>query len=114
MEGNKVRIWLSFDLNFKTDPTPLYKWLADNDAQDCGIAVATLTYDWDHVADLHKVVEHDLREAGLSIVDGDRIYLVAPIRDEDGTTREIGKFLFGGRQRAVWDVYTVKNAAADE
>ena len=94
------RIWISFDLVNGRDQKGMYRWLALNDARDCGPGLASLVfyYQDDLVNDLRQEL---VRE--LDLKTGDRVYVV--YKDpEDGEVT--GLFLFGQRNYKTGQVDT--------
>jgi hypothetical protein len=92
-------IWISYDLGVRGDYEGLYSWLDAHDAKECGDSVAVLTYRYNGSlsdklkADLKKSITTDKRT---------RIYI---IYREQGTNKNKGRFIFGGRKASPWTGY---------
>lgn len=85
------RWWLITDFGMRSDAGPLYRWLDQHQAMECGDDAAT--FESDHP---RPPLEEELR----ALVDGDmRLYLIGP---RDDGTGFLGRFIQGARARAHW------------
>ncbi len=95
---------LNYDLGLKGDYESLYKTLDNLGAQDCGNSNCTFDFSYssscnnhdDRFEELSKFFENE-----VEFKKGDRVYAV--VLDSKEIAR--GRFLFGNRQRPVWEGY---------
>lgn len=93
-------IWLTFDLGFQGDYPGLYAWLDERKAKECGDNVAVLKFVFQ--GDFITVLKESLAE-NIKLEKNNRIYICYQEKD-----KMVGKFVFGGRKRAVWEGYSLK------
>lgn len=107
MAGKKT-FWISYDLGLKGDYTGLYTFLDSVQAKECGDSIAFFQRDYGEkfLDGLKKDIEKF-----VTIAKTDRIYLIYL---ENDTNKVKGKFLYGGRKRAPWEGYAMKNTSTTE
>ena len=90
------RIWLSHDISSPRVRDRFYRWLAAQDARECGPALVTLNYVYrDELLD--ELIEEMAKEVDPSA--DDRIYLI--FKDPfDGEVT--GAFIFGQRKSDIY------------
>lgn len=106
----KKAVWLTFDLGISGDYDGLYKWLANNDAIECGDSVACFRYQskTEQLEDFIEALTNELREE-VKVTKNTRMYLVY----RDGQKIK-GRFLFGKRHQAPWTGYGESDSIVDE
>ncbi len=87
------RYWLSFDLCLRGNYDKLYQWLDSAEAVECGDFLATFN--------ATKSLEELTGELSSLVDENARLYLINPPKG--------GIFIKGGRKRAPWAGYSVKN-----
>ena len=105
-------IILNFDLGLKGDYESLYRFLDNNKAQDCCNSNCAFEFPFSNNKLNHseKFIEvKSVLEDNVSLKRGDRIYCI--VHNEEGIPR--GSFLYGHRQRPVWEGYGEKNKEDD-
>lgn len=95
---------LNFDLGLKGDYESLYKTLDNLNAQDAGNSNCVFEYKFasgieSHQERFDEIIK--LLEDKVEIKKGDRLYAI--VFNSDKIPR--GKFLFGHRQRPIWEGY---------
>ena len=106
-DGNdtgETRYWISFDLGLMGDYSHFYKWLDEQEAQECGSGTASIISN----KSLDAIVSA-MRDA-LQETPRARVYILA--RQPDG--RFGGKFVIGGRRKAPWSGFAVRASDAVE
>lgn len=104
----KKAFWLSYDLGIKGDYTGLYTFLDSVDAKECGDSIAYFQKDYGN--DFLDSLINELKSC-INFNHTDRIYVVYSDND---TNKSKGKWLIGGRKRAPWEGYAIKNASVEE
>ena len=114
-----MRYWLSFDLGFVGPLDPLYRWLADHEAEECGQSVATFESDKtrDELAkeltglllgpiapSLTSITPATL--TGLGLLPARRLYLIS--------MKQGGRFILGTRKQAPWAGYSSTGQVGDD
>lgn len=103
-------IWVCFDLAFGSSCQGLYTWLDKVGAQDCGDSMAVIKYksEGDFLSEIDRELKLHVKPA-----DSDRIYI---IYKDDDSGKVCGRFINGGRKRAVWDGFwrTDESESVDE
>lgn len=95
---------LNFDLGLKGDYESLYRLLDNLNAQDCGNSTCVFRFNYsgrdldynEKFSQLRKELEEK-----VSLKKGDRIYSI--VHNKNGVPR--GTFLYGHRQRPIWEGY---------
>jgi hypothetical protein len=98
-------VWISYDLGVRGDYEGLYSWLDAHGAKECGNSLAVLAYP--HEGPLIDRLKADLKRH-VTIDKRSRIYVV--YRDQ-GTGKNKGRFIFGGRRAAIWTGYAPSDLA---
>lgn len=99
---------LNYDLGLKGDYENLYKTLDNLEAIDCGNSNCTFDFKYSISCNNHEDRFKELKKYFENEVDlkkGDRIYAV--VLDSNEIAR--GRFLFGNRQRPIWEGYGSKD-----
>jgi hypothetical protein len=102
--------WISFDIDYKTNVEPLYRWLDKHNAKECGFAIAGIRME---ESETSQSLEDYIRSTLIDSMDlsaSDRIYLIYKRSGEQ--TGYQGTFLHGARTKAIWDGYNVENENA--
>ena len=97
----ETRYWLSFDLGLRGDYQPLYAWLDQQEAKECGEGVATFCSNMsrDEIADKLSELFDDEKNA--------RVYII--------TKALGGRFILGKRKSPPWKGYgEVESDTGDE
>lgn len=92
-------IWISYDLGIRGDYEGLYAWLDAHKAKECGDSVAVLSYP--HSASLPDDLKKDLAKS-VTTDKRSRIYVIFRERT---SSKNKGRFIFGGRRAAAWTGY---------
>jgi len=99
----RKRVWLSYDLSLNGDYEGLFRWLDEEDAEECGDGLAVFVFNFESDDSSDAVEANELLESikrSMSINEKrDRIYAVW--RRNSGKTA--GRFLVGNRKRAPWE-----------
>ena len=96
------RFWLGYDLGLRGDYGPLYVWLDNAKARECGDSSATFQSDKNR----DQLAKELKRAAGSRA----RVYLIGP--NKQG--KIVGGFIAGGRKRAPWAGFAESLAETDE
>lgn len=98
----KIWVMLNYDLGLKGDYQSLYRFLDNHRALDCGNCNAAfeVQVSFDTFDEICEEIR-TLLSKEVVFSQTDRIYLT--VTDKHKQMR--GKFLFGGRRRAVWEGY---------
>jgi hypothetical protein len=96
-DTGETRYWISFDLGLMGDYSHFYKWLDEQDAQECGSGTAAIvsTKPLDLIVDELRDILKDTPRA--------RAYILSKLSDG----RFGGKFVVGGRRKAPWSGFAV-------
>ena len=97
-----ARFWLSYDLGLRGDYQPLYQWLDEVQAQECGDGVATFVSE-----NSREKIAKSLKRIAKS---GGRFYLIG----KNKAGKVVGGFISGGRKRAPWAGFAESLAESDE
>ena len=95
--GSKA-VWLSFDLGIDGDYDGLYRWLDTQGALECGDNFAFFYFNAPQPSDFSGLLLASIK-AVVELRKRDRLYAIFP-KPEGGYR---GRFIAGGRVRAVWD-----------
>ena len=98
--NTKKAIFLSYDLGLQGDYTNMYTWLDKIGAKECGNSVAFFTSNKFN-GNIPKKIEHDLKGT-VTFSKTDRVYIIYWNENEQKLK---GRFIMGGRKRAVWEGY---------
>ena len=98
----KNRFWLSYDFGIQGEYGPLYSWLDEADAKDCGDSVATFKLEGTR-EEVSKTITKVTGMAG-------RLYLIG--KNKDG--KVIGGFISGRRKAPPWTGLSSKMAQDQE
>lgn len=98
----KQSIWISYDLGIKGDYQGLYRWLDIHKAKECGNSVAYFKYEYS--SDLIAELTNDLKN-NIEFTNGDRIYVVFLVENDDGHKSTAGQFIVGHRKSSPWEGY---------
>lgn len=94
------RYWLSYDIRTPETYEPLYRWLAEINAKECGNSVATFIFDGDTNA-----LKENLKQ-NIPAITSEKIYVIYSRKDKFGT---VGIFLWGNRNKTnPWDIYAIE------
>jgi hypothetical protein len=104
----KKAFWLSYDLGIKGDYTGLYTFLDSVDAKECGDSITFFQKDYGN--DFLDSLTNELKKY-VKLNNTDRIYVVYA---DSSSKKTKGKWLFGGRKRAPWEGYAVKESSTEE
>lgn len=110
-----ARWWLIMDFGIRVDMRPLYKWLDEQDAEECGDTAATFLHNGDasELQETLRALAEPIapgKEYSNRFSSGIRLYLIG--RKEDG--RLTGTFLIGDRKRAPWEGFAPDDPLDDE
>jgi len=97
-DTSETRYWLSFDLGLMGDYSHFYKWLDEQNAEECGSGTAAIvsTTSMDRfVGEIREVLKETPRA---------RVYLLSRLPDG----RFGGKFVVGARRKAPWAGFAVR------
>lgn len=98
------RVWIGFDLGLIGEFEPLYEWLDQQGADECGYGLATF-----ETRQSDDAILRELR--ALKLAAGIRLYFIR--KTEEGAVR--GTFVRGGRRtRAPWHGSATRAALDDE
>lgn len=107
--SKKKQFWISFDLGIKGDYDGLFKWLDKQNAESCGINLATFEFNYE------KRYLSEVKDSLSSAVEfkrRDSIYLIW--RFVDGRTSKVkGRFIIGDRKPAPWIGYSSTHSRED-
>lgn len=112
MSGAIQENWviLNYDLGLKGDYESLYSFLDMQNAIDCGNSSGAFEFNFSGGSDLsHSEKMEQIKkeiELKVSLKKGDRIYTI--VHDKKGVA--IGTFIYGHRQRPIWEGYGNKTA----
>lgn len=99
---------LNYDFGLKGDYDSLYSFLDNLDAIDCGNSTGAFEFSFSGGSDLtHEEKTEQVKievESNVRLNKGDRVYLI--VHDKNGQPR--GSFIYGHRQRPVWEGYGSK------
>ena len=84
------RFWLSYDLGLRGDYEPLYAWLDEFDAKDCGDSTATFTAE----ATREEIAKKVTKVTGMRA----RLYLIG----KNKAGKVTGGFIAGRRKAPPW------------
>jgi hypothetical protein len=98
----KNRFWFTYDFGVQGDYGPLYAWLDDVDAKDCGDSVATFKLEGTR-EEVSKTITKVIGMSG-------RMYLIGKNRDGIVT----GGFISGRRKAPPWTGSSNKMAQDQE
>lgn len=105
---NKIEkhIVINFDLGLKGDYQNLYAWLDNKKAIECGNSTAAfaMVFSEDDFQIIYDELKNEIN-SHVEIKPTDRVYMIAT---SHGKMK--GQFLFGGRRRAIWDGYGIKQS----
>jgi hypothetical protein len=104
-------IYISFDLGLRGDYNGLYVWLDSMHARECGNNVALVQRDFDH--DDHNSIYESFKSeitTKVRLEPTDRIYI--SLIGADGQMK--GRFLFGGRKRALWEGFSSTDDSVED
>lgn len=98
-------IVLNYDLGLKGDYTSLYTFLDNAKALEIGNCNAAFAMEFskDDFDAIYEELKEKLSE-NINFEKTDRLYMIVT----DSSNIMKGKFLFGGRKRAVWEGYGMK------
>ncbi|WP_282118064.1 hypothetical protein [Maribacter aquivivus] len=100
---------LNYDFGLKGDYESLYSFLDNQNALDCGNSSSAFEFNFSGGSDLshqEKIEQIKIEiEKKVSLKKGDRIYVI--VHDKHGAA--IGSFIYGHRQRPVWEGYGSKS-----
>ena len=103
---------LNFDLGIKGDYESLYRYLDNINALDCGNSNAVFQFNFskENLSYSEKLDEiKKSLESSITFKNGNRIYCI--VHNQKGIPR--GAFLFGHRQRPIWEGYGNKTKDDD-
>lgn len=96
---------LNYDFGLKGDYETLYGFLDNRNAIDCGNSTGAFEFNFSGGSDLtheEKIEQiQKLIEDKILLTKGDRIYII--VHDKNGQPK--GSFIYGHRQRPVWEGY---------
>jgi hypothetical protein len=90
------RVWLAIDLAAGKNFPALHRWLAAQQAKECGPNLFTFFFEYQH--DLTAELKTQVRQA-VNPAEGDRLYLIYKDYNDGEVT---GAFLFGERGLPPW------------
>jgi len=96
------RFWLSYDFGIQGEYGPLYAWLDEIDAKDCGDSVATFTAD----ATREEMSKRITKVTGMR----GRLYLIG--KNKSG--KVTGGFIAGRRKAPPWTGLSTRMAQDGE
>jgi len=99
-DTGEARYWISFDLGLMGDYSHFYKWLDEQNAEECGSGTAAIVSS----KSLDEMIA-EIREA-LQEKPRARAYIVSKLPDG----RFGGKFVVGGRRKAPWSGFAVRES----
>ncbi|GAA0734277.1 hypothetical protein GCM10009430_49260 [Aquimarina litoralis] len=104
---------INYDLGLKGDYESLYSFLDNKDAVDCGNSSGAFEFNFIGGSELsHEDKIEQVKteiESHVSLSKGDRVYII--VHDKNGQPR--GTFIFGHRQRPIWEGYGTKTEDDD-
>lgn len=99
---------LNYDFGLKGDYESLYSFLDNQEAIDCGNSSGAFEFNFSGGLDLsHEEKTEQIKqeiESKVSLKKGDRIYVI--VHDKNGQPK--GSFIYGHRQRPIWEGYGSK------
>jgi len=104
-------IYINFDLGLRGDYDRLYSWLDSMKALECGDSTALIqkTFENDDHNYIYDFLRNEINQkVGIKPSDGIYISFIG----SDGQLK--GKFLFGGRKRALWEGCAVNGDGVED